>query len=517
MASPAIGQYPYPLLLDKEQQRFLQSLSANERKKILKRSASGDAKPKPPPRRRQPQRSEGAGAVGGAGEEGAAEEEDEEAAAVAAARGGHPLPGQAAGPAQPRQERSATGAAAAWPRGAARLSSGERPFRSAASTGQDGVAEPVGAPMLAGEEAAPPPPGAPASPGPAAPAAKPLRAGGGGGGGGLHCQRLRLRSAAPRLLPDVRTIFEQPRDPRVREERGEGHRFQAFALWRGWCDLCGAAVEQRALRCANCKYTCHQECRSLIQLDCSQQEGQNRSKPSPENTLTQSYNQNVTKTVEEEKPKAPTIQELKEKIDNYNSKVNNGLLMKLNDDDTYTGFIKVHLKLRRPVTVPAGIRPQSIYDALKEVNLAKTTEKRTSFYLPLDAIKQLHISSTTTVSEVIQGLLKKFMVVDNPQKFALFKQMQKDGQVLSQKLPVTEYPLYLRLQAGPDTDLLSFVLKENETGEVEWDDFSIPELQNFLVILEREEKEKIQQVQKKYDKFKQKLQEALKEANGKPG
>jgi len=88
----------------------------------------------------------------------------------------------------------------------------------------------------------------------------------------------------------------------------------------------------------------------------------------------------------------------------------------------------VHLKLRRPVTVPAGIRPQSIYDALKEVNLADMTDKRTSFYLPLDAIKQLHISSTTTVSEVIQGLLKKFMVVDNPQKFALFKEMRKDGQ-----------------------------------------------------------------------------------------
>ncbi|XP_008113868.2 ras association domain-containing protein 5 isoform X2 [Anolis carolinensis] len=267
----------------------------------------------------------------------------------------------------------------------------------------------------------------------------------------------------------------------------------------------------------DCKYTCHQECRNLIQLDCSQQEGQTRNKPSPENTLTQNYSQNVTKTVEELKPKAPTTQELKEKIDNYNSKVNNCLLMKMNDDGTYTGFIKVHLKLRRPVTVPAGIRPQSIYDALKEVNLANMTEKRTSFYLPLDAIKQLHISSTTTVSEVIQGLLKKFMVVDNPQKFALFKQMQKDGQVLSQKLPVTEYPLYLRLLAGPDTDILSFVLKENETGEVEWDDFSIPELQNFLVILEREEKEKIQQVQKKYDKFKQRLQEALKEANEKPG
>uniref|UniRef100_K7F6S6 Ras association domain-containing protein 5 n=1 Tax=Pelodiscus sinensis TaxID=13735 RepID=K7F6S6_PELSI len=215
---------------------------------------------------------------------------------------------------------------------------------------------------------------------------------------------------------------------------------------------------------------------------------------------------NVTKTVEEEKPKAPTVEEIKQKIDAYNTKVTNCLLMKL-----------VHLKLRRPVTVPAGIRPQSIYDALKEVNLAETTEKRTSFYLPLDAVTQLHISSTTTVGEVILGLLKKFMVVDNPQKFALFKEMQKDGQVLFQKLSLTEYPLYLRLLAGPDTDILSFVLKENETGEVEWDAFSIPELQNFLTILDREEKDKIQQVQRKYSNYKQRLQETLKEAGGKPG
>lgn len=102
----------------------------------------------------------------------------------------------------------------------------------------------------------------------------------------------------------------------------------------------------------------------------------------------------------------------------------------------------MHLKLRRPVTVPAGIRPQSIYDALKEVNLAEMTDKRTSFYLPLDAIKQLHISSTTTVSEVIQGLLKKFMVVDNPQKFALFKEMRKDGQG---ELAPSEPPAFPRL------------------------------------------------------------------------
>uniref|UniRef100_A0A3Q2HF76 Ras association domain-containing protein 5 n=1 Tax=Equus caballus TaxID=9796 RepID=A0A3Q2HF76_HORSE len=266
----------------------------------------------------------------------------------------------------------------------------------------------------------------------------------------------------------------------------------------------------------DCKFTCHPECRSLIQLDCSRQEGPAQDRPSPESTLTPNFGQNVCKPAEETRP-PPTLQEIKQKIQSYNSREKECLRMKLSEDGTYTGFIKVHLKLRRPVTVPAGIRPQSIYDAIKEVNLAATTAKRTSFYLPLDAIKQLHISSATTVSEVIQGLLKKFMVVDNPQKFALFKQINKDGQVLFQKLSVADCPLYLRLLAGPDTDVLSFVLKENETGEVEWDDFSIPELQNFLTILEKEERDKIQQVQKKYDKFRQKLAEALRESQGKPG
>lgn len=36
----------------------------------------------------------------------------------------------------------------------------------------------------------------------------------------------------------------------------------------------------------DCKFTCHPECRHLIQLDCSQQQGRLRDRPSPECTLT---------------------------------------------------------------------------------------------------------------------------------------------------------------------------------------------------------------------------------------
>ncbi|XP_037352045.1 ras association domain-containing protein 5 isoform X2 [Talpa occidentalis] len=413
MASPAIGQRRYPLLLDPEPPRYLQSLS-------------GPEAPPPPPAR------------------------------------------------PPRRCCPAPLSAAHEGRGARRAGRGD-----------------------------PEPPPRASRP------ARPLRP-------GLQ-PRLRRRPGAPRPR-DVRSIFEQPQDPRVPAERGEGHRFSELALpgGRGWCDLCGREVLRQALRCAHCKFTCHPECCHLIQLDCSQQGGVSRDRLSPESTLTSPSGQDVCKPAEEVR-RPPTLQEIRQKIESYNSLEKNCLGMKLSEDGTYTGFIKVHLKLRRPVTVPAGIRPQSIYDAIKEVNLAATTDKRTSFYLPLDAIKQLHISSTTTVSEVIQGLLKKFMVVDNPQKFALFKRTHKDGQVLFQKLSIADCPLYLRLLAGPDTDVLSFVLKENETGEVEWDAFSIPELQNFLTILEKEEQDKIQQVQKKYDKFRQKLEEALRGCQGKPG
>uniref|UniRef100_A0A3B4AJN5 Uncharacterized protein n=1 Tax=Periophthalmus magnuspinnatus TaxID=409849 RepID=A0A3B4AJN5_9GOBI len=147
------------------------------------------------------------------------------------------------------------------------------------------------------------------------------------------------------------------------------------------------------------------------------------------------------------------------------------------------GFIKVHLRLSRPVT------------------------KRTSFYLPCDCVKQLHISSLHTTREVIQGLLKMLTVLDNPCKFALYRQTHRDGQDLFQKLALWERPLLLRLIAGPDTETLSFVLKENETGE--WHAFSVPELQNFLGILEKEESERVRVVEQKYAVYRKKLQEAL--------
>lgn len=99
-----------------------------------------------------------------------------------------------------------------------------------------------------------------------------------------------------------------------------------------------------------------------------------------------------------------------------------------NKDGTYTGFIKVHLKLVRPVSVPPprkGTPSQGRANGKKE---GASIKRRTSFYLPKDTAKHLHISSRTRAKEVIQALLKKFTVIDNPAKFALFERTERHEQ-----------------------------------------------------------------------------------------
>ncbi|KAG9339084.1 hypothetical protein JZ751_024113 [Albula glossodonta] len=59
--------------------------------------------------------------------------------------------------------------------------------------------------------------------------------------------RSRKRGYRP---PDVRTIFEcQEKDPRVPEEKGEGHTFCPVPVSGAWCDLCCLYIFQNGLTC----------------------------------------------------------------------------------------------------------------------------------------------------------------------------------------------------------------------------------------------------------------------------
>ncbi|XP_056304210.1 ras association domain-containing protein 1 isoform X2 [Danio aesculapii] len=205
-----------------------------------------------------------------------------------------------------------------------------------------------------------------------------------------------------------------------------------------------------------------------------------------------------------------SVTEIQQKVKEYNAQVNSDLFMVLNRDGSYTGFIKVQFKLARPVSLPP---PRSVSSSSISSSCSGWDggcQERTSFYLPRDTVKHLHISSSTRAREVIQALLNKFTVVDNPAKYSLYERSQRDNQVYLRKLADDECPLFLRLCAGPNEKVLSLVLKENETGEVNWDAFSFPELQNFLRILQREEEDHVRQIIRRYTLARDKMKEALK-------
>ncbi|XP_053318028.1 ras association domain-containing protein 3 isoform X2 [Spea bombifrons] len=249
-------------------------------------------------------------------------------------------------------------------------------------------------------------------------------------------------------------------------------------------------------RTADCKYTCHSHCKDKVHLNCEPNGKLMECIPTYE-TLDHSNNNNDKDGEKERDPLSYlSKEETKEKIQLYNTAVTDKLKMTLNSNGIYTGFIKVQMELRRPITVRTRTNAQS-------------HGNETAFYMPKDNINILHISSSNTVREVIEALLKKFLVADNPAKFALYKRCQKEDQVYMCRLSDREHPLYLRLVAGPSHEALGFVLREHETGDVMWEAFSLPELHNFLRILDKEEEEQLQSLKRRYASYKEKLEEAL--------
>lgn len=293
------------------------------------------------------------------------------------------------------------------------------------------------------------------------------------------------------------------------EKTGLGHEFQTFRQTHPtWCDLCGEFIwglyKHHSVRCCKCSYTCHHRCRPFIQLDCCTDEGPHVDKPdSPCDSFETDTNVDEHNEWSEEELSHAEIQQ---RIIQYNSQTNNNLRMVIQPDGSYTGFIKVHFQLARPITLPP---PPSLCTHQHGGQWDKKMRRRTSFYLPKDTTKHLHISSQTQVKEVIVALLNKFTVVDNPAKFALFERSERRNQVYMRKLSLDERPLYIRLCAGPSEKVLCLILKENETGEVNWDAFSFPELCNFLRILQREEEEHVRHIVKRYALARERMIQAL--------
>ncbi len=91
------------------------------------------------------------------------------------------------------------------------------------------------------------------------------------------------------------------------------------------------------------------------------------------------------------------------------------------------GFIRVEMNLSRPINVVSGSSgPPPVFNIAGgggggADSLADPDRTLTTFYLPPSTVKALHVTTETTTRDVVQSLLGKFRVADNPHKYAVYE------------------------------------------------------------------------------------------------
>uniref|UniRef100_A0A8C4QZW4 Uncharacterized protein n=1 Tax=Eptatretus burgeri TaxID=7764 RepID=A0A8C4QZW4_EPTBU len=165
------------------------------------------------------------------------------------------------------------------------------------------------------------------------------------------------------------------------------------------------------------------------------------------------------------------------------------------------GFITVELNLIRATsTIPAKAACGS-----RHVPCTRTNRPP-----PPGTVKQLHVTDRTTAREVVCALLARFTTQEHRWRhYALYARSKSPAQVSLYRLADADVPLSLQLRAGLESSPRSFVVQENEYGDVLWEAFSLPELSNFLHILTREEEEQLERLKGRYENYREQLSLAL--------
>ncbi|PAA71336.1 hypothetical protein BOX15_Mlig000585g4 [Macrostomum lignano] len=164
----------------------------------------------------------------------------------------------------------------------------------------------------------------------------------------------------------------------------------------------------------------------------------------------------------------------------------------------FRGSLRVHVNLMRPV---------------------RAEQPSAAFFLPRGNATLLHdLDSRDTADRVVSLLLAKHRIRDPPHKFALFEhEIRGDRTVIVRKLMQHERPLEILLSwtTLPPAEMQlaferrKFILQENESSTVDWHAFTIPELNNFLLILSLEEEQRAKEIRLTFDITRSQLRRRL--------
>lgn len=126
---------------------------------------------------------------------------------------------------------------------------------------------------------------------------------------------------------------------------------------------------------------------------------------------------------------------------------------------------------------------------------------KTSIFTPsFDTSTKVRISSRMTTDQVIEQLLNKFKIENDPQEFALYC-VHRSGE--KRKLSHRDHPLWERILQGPSDDIMKIFLMDMHEEEVSNDvaqylNLELPILDQVLLKLREEENREIQRVINKY-------------------
>uniref|UniRef100_UPI00358DE98D ras association domain-containing protein 1-like n=1 Tax=Myxine glutinosa TaxID=7769 RepID=UPI00358DE98D len=167
-----------------------------------------------------------------------------------------------------------------------------------------------------------------------------------------------------------------------------------------------------------------------------------------------------------------------------------------------TGFIRVELNLIRATS---SIPAKGACALSRRVPCTHTCRPP-----PPGTVKQLHVTNRTSARDVVRALLARFSTQKRRwSHYALYARSKSPAQASLYRLADTDEPLSFCFRAGVDSSSLSFVVQENEYGDVLWEAFSLPELSNFLRILAREEQEQLEKLKERYEDYRKQLKLAL--------
>ncbi|XP_047424992.1 ras association domain-containing protein 6 [Mugil cephalus] len=126
---------------------------------------------------------------------------------------------------------------------------------------------------------------------------------------------------------------------------------------------------------------------------------------------------------------------------------------------------------------------------------------KTSIFTPsFGTPTKVRISTALTTNQVIEQLLNKFKIENDPQEFALYC-VHQSGE--KRKLSNRDKPLWERILQGPSDDIMKIFLMDMDEEEVSNDvaqylNLELPILEQVLLKLKEEENREIQRVINKY-------------------